>query len=242
MNPEGRTAIVTGGAIRLGKAIALGLAARGTNLVIHYHSSASEAENTAEECRALGVEVATIQADLSQTEGITGLYHRFDQLEIPLDVLINSAAVMLPTNLLEASPADWSRTVDLNLRGAFFTLQGAAQRMGAQGGVIVNISDVAGLKPWPRYPIHSISKAGVEMLTRVSALALAPRIRVNAVAPGPVIKPDRMSPERWAEIGAELPLGQAGEGEAVVHAVLSLIENDFITGETLVVDGGDQLT
>ena len=110
--------------------------------------------------------------------------------------------------------------------------------MSANGGVIVNISDLAALQPWPRFPIHSISKAGVEMLTRNAALILAPLVRVNAVAPGPVLKPTGMSDDRWAEICAELPLQRGGTAQDVAEAVLFLCKNDFITGETLVVDGG----
>jgi NAD(P)-dependent dehydrogenase (short-subunit alcohol dehydrogenase family) len=108
------------------------------------------------------------------------------------------------------------------------------------GGVIVNISDIAGRQPWPTFPVHSISKTGVEMLTTLSALTFGPSIRVNAIAPGPVLKPEHMPPERWQALGEQLPLKRAGSAKDVSQAVLFLIENDFISGETIAVDGGNQ--
>jgi len=236
-----KRALVTGGAHRVGKTLALALADRGCNVVVHFHSSAAQAETTVQQIRSAGVGGYALQADLGQPQGVFDLYRAFDELAVPLDILVQSAAIMEASTLLDASVEEWQRTIDLNLRGAFFTLQGAARRMQDQGGVIINISDVAGLKPWERYPIHSISKSGVEMLTRVAALALAPTIRVNAIAPGPVLKPARMRDERWSEIGRALPLGRTGTAQDVAQAVLFLIENDFVTGETLVVDGGDHL-
>jgi len=130
----------------------------------------------------------------------------------------------------------------LNLRAPFLCIQRAAEIMERNpGGSVVNISDIAGLRPQARFPVHSISKAGIEMLTRVAARALGPAIRVNAVAPGPVLKPEHMSSSRWGEIGAKLPLGTSGRPEDVVEAVMFLVQNPWITGETLVVDGGSQL-
>jgi pteridine reductase len=159
-----------------------------------------------------------------------------------LDVLVNSAAIMQRIDFDEVGVEDWSSTINLNLRAPFFCIQHAARIMKRNhGGVIINISDIAGLKPWPRFPVHSISKAGMEMLTRVAARTYAPEIRINAIAPGPVLKPDEMSDERWKQIGAKLPLGKPGNPAAIVEAVLFLIQNDAITGETLAVDGGDQL-
>jgi pteridine reductase len=148
---------------------------------------------------------------------------------------------MLPGDLLTASESDWQATVDLNLKGAFFVLQQAAIRIRrAGGGAIVNLADIAGLQPWPRFPIHSISKAGLLALTQLAALALAPDIRVNAVVPGPVLKPDRMPEDRWRTIGDALPLRRTGTPGDVARSVRFLLENDFVTGESLLVDGGNQ--
>jgi len=237
-----RVAVVTGGARRVGRAIALELARERARIVVHYNRSASDAEQVVVEARAAGAEAVAIQADLADRAAIAALFRAVDQAFGGLDILVNSAAILEPVDLLAASEADWERSIGLNLRGAFFCLQEAAVRMKLRGGgVIINISDVAGRRPWKRYPIHSISKAGVEMLTQVAALALAPEIRVAAVAPGPVLKPDRMSETRWSGITAGLPLRRGGAPEDVARAVIFLLCNDFITGETLPVDGGNEL-
>lgn len=239
---QGKIALVTGAAHRVGRALALALADHGCDVVLHFHQAAAEAAKTAEEIAGRGVRAVPVQADLRLDAGIERLFQAVDREFGALDVLIQSAAVLEAVDLLAASPEDWARTIDLNLRSLFFCLQQAARRMQARGGgSIVNISDQAALRPWRRYPIHSISKAGVEMLTRVAALALAPEIRVNAVAPGPVLKPASLSQDRWEHIGSALPMRRAGSPEDVARAMLFLLENDYVTGETVVVDGGDQL-
>ncbi len=242
MQLQGKTAIVTGAGRRLGAAIAEALASRGCNLLIHHHASPQPAAELARRANALGVQAHVAQADLARVEGVHQLFESFDGCFARLDLLVNSAAIMQAVDLLTATEADWQRSMALNLKGPFFCLQQAALRMQARGGVIINISDLAGQRPWMRFPIHSISKAGVDMLTRVAALRLAPGVRVNGVAPGPVLKPEGMSLARWDQMGEALPLGRAGGPENVVQAVLFLAENDFITGETIVVDGGDTLT
>ena len=239
MDLRGKTAIVTGGAHRVGGAISRALAEHGCNVVVHFHTSAILASETASKIEELDVKCLTVQADISQYADVLALFETIDQAGWDVDILVNSAAIMEAEDLLSADENAWERTLDLNLKGAFFCLQQAAKRMQAHGGSIVNISDVAAHRPWPRYPIHSISKAGLEMLTQVAALRLAPNIRVNAVAPGPVAKPVSMSDDRWQEITDELPLKRSGDPHDVAQAVLFLIENDFITGETLFVDGGN---
>ncbi len=240
MDLRGKTAIVTGGAHRVGGAISLALAEHGCNVVVHFHTSATMASETATKIEDRGVKCITVQADISQHAEVLRLFETIDQAGWNVDILVNSAAIMESEDLLSADENAWARTIDLNLKGAFFCLQQAAKRMEAHGGLIVNITDIAAHRPWPRYPIHSISKAGLEMLTRVAALRLAPNIRVNAVAPGPVAKPASMSEDRWQEITNELPLKRGGDPQDVAQAVLFLIENDFITGETLFVDGGNR--
>lgn len=239
MKLEGKIALVTGGAHRVGRRIAQALAREGCDLVVHYHRSLAEAEATVREVSQAGAHAVAIQADLRDPAGIDHLFGEVDRLRGRLDILINSAAILSPVDLLTASYADWAWTLDLNLRAPFFCLQAAARRMQTHGGAIVNISDVAGQRPWPRYPIHSISKAGVDMLTRTAALALAPTVRVNGVAPGPVEKPARMTDDRWSEIGRALPLGRTGSGGDVAAAVVFLLQNDYLVGETIAVDGGD---
>jgi pteridine reductase len=237
-----RVAIVTGGARRVGRAISGALAREGARLVVHYNRSAAAAEAAVTEARAGGANAIAIQADLSDRAAISGLFRAVDDAFGGVDILVNSAAILEPGDLLAVSEVDWERTIGLNLRGAFFCIQEAALRMKRRGGgAIVNISDVAGRRPWKRYPVHSISKAGVEMLTRVAALALAPEIRVTGVAPGPVLRPDGMSEDRWAKIATALPLRRPGTPDDVARAVIFLLRNDFITGEILPVDGGDEL-
>jgi len=240
LNLEGKVALVTGGAHRVGRSIVLALAERGCGVMVHFHEAGTEAEQTVRLAADRGVQAQGIQADLRKHAGIGHLFDEVDRLAGGLDVLVNSAAVLEPVDLLAATEADWASTLDLNLKAAFFCLQAAARRMQARGGgAVVNISDVAGQRPWRRYPLHSISKAGLDMLTRTAALALAPTIRVNGVAPGPVEKPSRMSAERWLEIGKVLPLGRPGAAADVAAAVIFCLENDYLVGETLAVDGGD---
>ncbi len=242
MKLEGKIALVTGAGHRLGQAIAQGLADEGCELLIHYHRSEAAAQETAQLLRAQGGRAELAQADLSRTEGVHALFAQLDQVLGGLDVLVNSAAVLEQTELLDITEADWRSTVGLNLKGAFFCLQEAARRMQARGaGAIVNVSDTAGHRPWRRYPLHSISKAGVEMLTEVAAYSLAPAIRVNAVVPGPTLKPPSMSDQRWQEIVQRLPLGRAVPPEDVAAAVVFLMTNEYLTGHTLRVDAGSLL-
>jgi pteridine reductase len=210
-------------------------------VIIHYHKSESAAIATAESARELGVKAHTFGADLSQLEEIERLFLEIKANMGGIDILVNSAAIMERQAYEDVTQQDWERTINLNLRAPFFCIQKAAELMKARhGGVIVNISDIAGRQPWPRFPVHSISKSGVEMLTAIAALTYAPEIRVNAIAPGPVLKPPAMSDERWQALGAELPLQRTGSAEDVARAVLFLIRNDYITGETIAVDGGNQ--
>jgi pteridine reductase len=242
MDLRGKTILVTGGARRLGRAIALELAGAGAHLLIHHHASDSEADGTCEAIRRLGSEARAFRANLREHAQIMTLFEEIDR-QGPLHALVNSAAVMLRGDLLSVTDADWHATMDLNLKAAFFVLQQAALRIRrAGGGAIVNIADLAGLNPMPRFPVHSISKAGVLSLTRVAAVALAPDIRVNAVLPGPVLKPDTMTDERWQSLGRSLPLQRTGTPGDIARSIRFLLESDFITGEALLVDGGNQFT
>jgi pteridine reductase len=241
MKLEGRYALITGSAHRLGRSIAMALAAEGVNLAIHYFRSSQAADKAVKQAKSFGVSAHAIQADLRSHQAIEAMFSTLDQSFPRLDILVNSAAIMERSHFKSATPEAWDRTIDLNLKAAFFCLQQAARRM-KEDGAIVNISDIIGLRPWPGFPIHAISKAGIEMLTKSAALELAPQIRVNAIAPGPVLKPESMDAERWQEIASPSPLGKPGQPEDIARAVIYLIENDYVTGETLVVDGGFQLT
>jgi pteridine reductase len=243
MELPGKVALVTGSAHRLGKHIALALAREGCHLVIHYHHAEEEAGKTLSEIEALHVQAIAVQADLRQVDSIGGLFQEVDRIYGGLDILVNSAAGLQRIDLLKVSEQDWEQTINLNLKAAFFCLQEAARRMKSQGsGAIVNISDIIGRRPWPNFPVHSISKAGIEMLTKVAALALAPEIRVNAVVPGMVLRPDGMDNQRWQQMAAQSPLQKAGDPKDITNAIVFLLRNDYITGETFVVDGGMQWT
>ena len=239
MELPGKIAVVTGAAHRVGKAIALGLADAGANVVVHYHGAAAEAPGTLAELEQRGVQAVAVQADLAQTAGVEAVFEAAVSAFGGVDILVNSAAIMEPGSVLEMSRTEWQRSLDINLTAPFFCAQRAARLMRARGGGgIVNIADLAGLEPWARYPAHSVSKAGLIMLTQVLAKALAPDIRVNAVAPGPVEKPQGWQEDRWRKVGEHTLLKRAGSGYDVARAVVFLLEQDFITGETLVVDGG----
>jgi pteridine reductase len=242
MNAENKIALVTGGARRVGKAIALALARSGARVVITYNTSAEDAAITVAEIERSGGQTTAVQCDQRDLGAIDRLFDRLRQDIARLDILINNAAIMERKPALEITPDDWSRVMDTNLRGPYFMAQRAAQWMSATGGgVIVNIADLSALHPWPSYLTHTISKSGLVAMTQGLALALAPSIRVNAVAPGMILKPDEWSDERWAKMIAALPLQRGGTPEDVAEAVLYCVRSDFMTGQTIVLDGGRSL-
>jgi NAD(P)-dependent dehydrogenase (short-subunit alcohol dehydrogenase family) len=233
-------ALVTGGAHRLGKAFALHLARMGYSIALHYRGSADEAKRTVKEIRALGVDCFEIRADLTDPKKIDFLFSLVDEFKAPLKVLVNSAAVMPVGRPLELDVQDWDAALDLNLRAPFLLAQRAADRM-TEGGLIVNISDIGASKAWSRYPSYTVSKAGLESLTKLLARALAPSIRVNAIAPGLVLPSDVVKKEQWDKLVERLPLKRAATLEEVTSSLEFLIKNEYITGQTIVVDGGYSL-
>lgn len=241
MELEGKVALVTGGASRVGRSISTALAEHGCDLVVHYHQSAKAAEEFVRSAESMGVRAVSAPADLRQEAGVTALFAAVDAHFAGLDILVNSAADMAAGDLGTATLADWERTINLNLRAPFLCIQAAAQRMNGGAGVIINITDVAADKTWTRFPIYSVSKAGLEMLTRLAARALGPDIRVNAIAPGLILRSPDTSPERWESLYRALPLRRPGSPEDVAQGVIFLCQNEFITGETLFIDGGRQL-
>lgn len=242
MQPAGRVALVTGAGRRLGRAIAAGLAERGMRLALHHHASAEGAESLRDEIRRAGGEAECFAADLRDAAAARTLPERVAGHFGALDVLVNSAAVMHRLNLAETTPEAWNEILDLNLRALFFTAQGAAPHLRRARGRLINIADLAGVDPWPAYAAHSVSKAGVVMLTRVLARELAPEVTVNAIAPGAVLVPDEYDERRRRELAASTPLGRLGLPDDVVDAVRYLVEHGgYVTGHTLVVDGGRSL-
>lgn len=240
MEITGRGALVTGAARRIGRAIALALAERGANVVVHYHHSEEEAQATVREIQARGVRALALRADLSDVSQIEGLIENAARFLGRLDILVNNASVFFRTPFGSTTEEQWDLHLDVNLKAPFFCAQYAARIMReGGGGKIINIADWAGFRPYVGYIPYCVSKAGLIALTQVLARTLAPTILVNAVAPGPVLLPEEYGEEEVRAILAGTPLKRLGSPEDVVRAVLFLIEgSDFITGHTLVVDGG----
>ncbi len=239
--PDRPFALVTGGARRLGRAIALGLAQEGYAIGLHYHRSAEDAMQTAEKIRAAGAPVSLFQADLTQPAQIEEMFAEVERQFGRLQVLINSAAIMVQGNLSQLTVPVWDAIMALNLRAPWLCSQCAARLMQKSGGVIINISDSGSRKTWTGYSAYIISKAGLEVLTRLLARTLAPTIRVNAVAPGLILPPESMPDEDWQRLVKRLPAQKAGVPDDIISAVLFLIRNAYLTGQILVVDGGYQL-
>lgn len=239
MELQGRAALVTGAGQRLGLEFAQALAGRGMRLALHFNRSAGGAEALRDRILGRGGSAEVFQADLTDAGAARALGGRVARHFGGLDVLVNSAAVMHKLAFEETTPEQYDEVLALNLRAPFFVGQGAAPFLRKARGKIVNIADLAGLEPWPGYAAHSVSKAGVVMLTRVMARALAPDVTVNAIAPGTVLVPDSYSPELRARLAADAPLKRLGTPADAVNALLYLLEGgDFVTGDVLVVDGG----
>jgi pteridine reductase len=238
MNLTGRVALVTGAGRRLGRAIGERLAAEGMRIAIHYHSSAAEAEEARNGIVAAGGEAHLFQADLAAPDAPEQLVRDVMDHFGGMAVLVNSAAIMIRTPLGTVTADDWDRVFSLNLRAPFLLAQAAAPHLRAAAGAIVNIADLAAYEAWPGYLPHGASKAGVVYLTRSLATVLAPDIRVNAIAPGVVLLPDDWPDSAAERLRATTPLEKLGDPGDVCDALVFLLRSDFITGETLIVDGG----
>ncbi|HUX33820.1 MAG TPA: SDR family oxidoreductase [Gemmatimonadaceae bacterium] len=243
MELRGRTALVTGAGKRVGRAIAVGLGARGMRVAVHYHGSQAGADESARLIRAAGGQAEPVGADLADPAAPAALIHDVVAQFGALDVLVNSAAVMERTPFGETTVEQWERIFALNLRAPFFLAQAAAPHLAraAGGGAIVNIADLAAFETWPAYLPHGLSKHGVVRLTESLARVLAPAVRVNAVAPGTVLLPDDWSPADAERLRETTPLERHGSPDDVVQAVLYLLDAEFVTGETIVVDGGRRI-
>jgi pteridine reductase len=233
-------AIVTGGAHRLGRVFALTLAKNGYAILLHYFRSVEKAESTAAEIRSLGCPVFLHSADLSQPEEIALLFSKLDSIPNKLKVLVNSAAIMQHIDAKSLSATDWDSAFDLNLRAPFLLAQAAAKRMD-DDGMIINVTDSGSTKIWTGYPAYGVSKAGLDSLTRMLAKSYAPRIRVNAIAPGLVLPSEKGNSEEWSKLIDRLPLKKAVPVEDVSAVLEFLLNNKSITGQTIFVDSGYSL-
>lgn len=229
---ERRRALVTGGAVRLGKAIALALASAGMDVAIGYHRSRREAEATRRALAARGARAVAVAGDLADPRMARRVVEEAARRLGGLDVLVNNAALFVRTPLATTTVAQYDRLLAVNLRAAFFASQAAA-RVLPRGGHIVNIGDAGAGRGWPGYIPYTVSKAGILALTRGLAIALRPReIAVNCVAPGAVLRPRGFSRARWAALK-----GGDHAGEVAAAVVFFATCPPFVTGQTLAVDG-----
>ncbi len=241
MELQGKTALITGGARRVGKAITLALARAGANVVINYHASAEAAEETAAEAQALGVATLAVQADVSDLQQVEAMIAAAQDRFGGIDILVNGASRYEKTPFPTRDLTAWHRVTGILIDGAFYCANAVAPMMLDRGeGAIVNIIDLSAWEPWPGFTAHSVGKTALLALTRQLALELAPTIRVNAVAPGPVLPPPEYGPEQIARVARRTLLGRWGTPEDVAEAVLFLLRADYITGEVIVVDGGER--
>ena len=237
METRGRIALVTGGARRIGRAIAVALASDGARVAVHYGKSSEGAREVIGAIEGAGGEARGFHADLRTPDAPARLVETVAREMGGLDILVNSAAIMLRTPVGEVTPAVWDDMMAINLRAPFFASQAAAKVM-PEGSAIVNIADLAAFETWTGYVPHGISKAGVVQMTRALAHVLAPKIRVNAIAPGVVLLPEGFQEESAMHLQSTTPLKRLGGPEDVVGAVRYLLSADFVTGHILVVDGG----
>jgi len=238
MELRGRNALVTGAGHRVGRAIALALAGRGMRVAIHYNSADTGARETLEQVRAAGGDGDVFQADLTRGEAADALIAAVRDKFTTLDVLVNSAAVMLRTPFGETTAQQWDDIMALNLRAPFLLSQAAAPMLRASHGVVVNIADLAAFETWPGYLPHGISKSGVVHLTRSLARLMAPEVRVAAIAPGTVLLPENWDAGSAEHLIETTPLHRNGSPEDVTRTVLFILDSDYLTGETIIVDGG----
>lgn len=231
---------MTGGAVRVGRAICLALARAGAAVGFTYRSSATEAQDTLAELRTLGAPAAAVACDQRRPEDVRRAADTVEEALGEVTILVNSAAVFRRTPLLDATLDDWDEHLETNLRGPWLFCRLLGLRMKERGGgVIVNLSDVAAARPFPSYLPYSISKAGLDAMTRGLAVALGPEVRVNGIAPGEVLWPAGFPEERKQAMRATSPLRRDGSPEDVAAAVLFLVGgSEYVTGVVLPVDGG----
>lgn len=240
MDIKNKVALVTGGAHRVGKAITLMLAKAGANVVINYHTSATQAEATAEEVRAVGAKPLIIQADIANYQQVKAMAGQVKIWFGGIDILVNSADRWEKSPFPSEDIGPWERIVGTGVNGPYYVTNAFAPLMLERGGgAIVNIVDLSAWEAWPNFTAHAVAKSALAAMTRQFAIELGPSIRVNAVAPGPVLPPPDYSPQQIESVAARTLLNRWGSADDVAQAVKFLIEADYISGETIKVDGGE---
>ena len=239
MDISGKVALITGSSKRIGRETALELARRGAQVAIHYRSDEAGALETQRLARESGSKAEIFRAELTNEAEVGGLFAALEQRLGGLDILVNSASVFDQATLEESTPELWDTQMDSNARAPFFISKRAAELMNRRGrGKIVNLLDVAGEVVWPGYLAYSVSKAALIAINRGLAKALAPAIQVNGIAPGPVLFPEYYTQDQKHLAVERTLLKRAGSARDIVNAIVFLIENDYITGEVIHVDGG----
>jgi NAD(P)-dependent dehydrogenase (short-subunit alcohol dehydrogenase family) len=237
---KGKVALVTGAGKRLGRAIALRLAEEGMDVAVHYGNSAKEAADVVGKIEESGQKAVAIKADLRSLDEIRRLLLEVGNELGRLDLLVNSAANFLPGSMISTTEEIWDASLDTNVKAPFFVAQAAAPMLRRSKGAIVNFSDTGGILGWPGFVGHSVAKAGVINLTKSLAKALAPDVRVNAIAPGTITMSG--DPPEWEAAFVKLaPLQRTGKPSDIADAVVYLATAEFLTGHTLVLDGGRSL-
>jgi NAD(P)-dependent dehydrogenase (short-subunit alcohol dehydrogenase family) len=236
---EGQVALVTGAAKRIGRSIAVRLAAEGASIAVNYRASKTEAESVVREIQALGWKAVAIQADVSRRTEVVKLFAAVEKEFHRLDILVNNAGEFFAAKFEDLTDEQWDGIMNANLKSQFFCAQAAAPIMKRQGrGRIINLASLGGLLAWPAYTHYCVSKAGSIMLTRCLARALAPEILVNAIAPGTIQFPGEPPDEEYIH---RVPLHRTGTGDDIAAAAIYLATTEFVTGQVMVVDGGRTL-
>jgi len=237
---EGATILITGGAKRVGRGIALALARQNARVAISYRTSSKSAEATVKEIQTLGTKALAVPADISKAQDVDRLIKTVHKTLGSLDILINNAAIYEETPFDKLTEEEWDRHLEINLKGTFLCARAASEVMRKQGrGKIINIADWSGIRPYKNYLPYCVSKAGVIALTKALALELAPTIQVNCICPGPILLPETFGEKDRQDIIAQTPLARLGSPEDIAAAVLFFIQgSDFVTGAILPVDGG----
>ncbi|CAN5765900.1 SDR family oxidoreductase [soil metagenome] len=239
MELTGRTALVTGGAHRVGRVLALALADAGADIVVNYHASQDQARETVADIEARGRRAVAVQADVAIAADVTRLVAVASDTFGRLDVVVNNASLFERTPVLDITEAEWDRVLAVNLKGPFLLSQAAAPLLrDGGGGVIINLLDLSAFQPWPSFAHHAVSKAGLLHLTKVLARALAPDIRVNAIAPGTVLPPESTAGEDGSD---RRVLRREGAPDDVASALLYLVRSELVAGEPIKVNGGRML-
>jgi NAD(P)-dependent dehydrogenase (short-subunit alcohol dehydrogenase family) len=240
--PVPRTALVTGAGQRIGRALALSLAEAGFAVAVHYHRSRAAAEAVAAAIRAGGGNAAALRADLADENAARGLLSAAQRALGPVGVLVNNAGVFGDDTVGTATRESWDNHLAVNLRAPFVLIQEFAGRLPAEaGGVVVNLLDQRVWSLTPYFVSYTLSKAGLWILTQTMALALAPRIRVNGIGPGPALPNARQSDEQFFRQCAMMPLGRGTSPDEIAAALRFILEAPAVTGQMIALDGGQHL-